>query len=207
MATDNAHCRYYFSPNKYLFTCNIYTTRKTTMLIAVLVIILLLVLFFTSRQHNRLELHQGPPRSILRYQRVLGTGGKIYSVDIISDGRYEVSCLHGRVKTMLKQGMLPRSHRDVVIRLLYKPPKPCMVDTVAADSTVSTLSYPLSRQVVYLGTLDADKLQHASYHDVAAIDMMLPREPLGQCLGADNCVERAPVKISANLFDPVSTLA
>jgi len=136
-------------------------------------ILILLVIFMMSTKHRgTITIQQMPAASILRYQKTSGSSGKIYSIDIITNGNYEITCLHGKTRTVLHSGRLSGKPLNAAARLIQRPPKPCIIEPTAADSMVSTISYPLIRKVVYMGTLDSSKLA-GGYEDVLTLDEML----------------------------------
>lgn len=117
------------------------------------------------------------PTFVLTYEKVYGTVGKIYHLNIRSDGHYQIVSSNNtdRSGDLARSGTLTRAQMRAVHRLLFGPVQPCPLTATGADSVVSRLVYrgAFAPRVVNLGVLAYDKMPPQLSYDIAALEQIL----------------------------------
>jgi hypothetical protein len=142
----------------------------------IVAIILLLVLFkLWTYRPNQVSIRVCPPEVLLTYQKVSGAG-RIYELDVRTDGKYSVFMIQGHKIMPLKAGMLNLAQFEAYKRLLRTPPKSCLYAPTIADSIISRIIYRSNGKPVaqsYLGVLDSHALPPRVFDDVITLDSII----------------------------------
>jgi hypothetical protein len=114
-------------------------------------------------------------RLLMSYQKTYGPFGRIYSLNIMPDGRYEITSLgagdampHAQ---LVRSGRLTHSQMAAARRLSMMKFRPCPVTPTGADSITSRIV--CGCRSVELGVLALDLMPPQTSYDVASMEMLL----------------------------------
>jgi hypothetical protein len=152
---------------------NIVRYKMYEILIAIVLIIVSLYLW--SWRKTQVHIRQCPPGVLFTYQKVVGSSGHIYDLDIRTDGVYAIYSIKGKHVIKWREGVLDNDQYNAYRRLLYNPPKSCLYPDTVADSIITQIIYrhPSGPKVVYLGVLDQHALPHGVFNDVVTLDKLI----------------------------------